>query len=124
MDWGRWLLTITIIHFIYSFVVFHKQFHTILAAPFNAVDGSSDQLVHTAAWFFLFGILMGSCGFAVSALQQAGGVPKSIGWSLLVLGIIGVIPMPLSGFWLVFPPAIGILLEKSTPLGNNKPKQG
>jgi len=111
MNWGTWLLGISVVHFIYAGVQFHKQYMTILRSPFNAVDGSPDQLLHTGAWFFMFGVLMVTCGLAVSALEKAGTTPKSVGWSLLALTILGVIPMPKSGFWLALPPAIGILMQ-------------
>ncbi|NJL42833.1 MAG: hypothetical protein HC935_04625 [Pseudanabaena sp. SU_2_4] len=39
-------------------------------------------------------------------------LPKSTGWGLLALAIVGVTLMPASGFWLVFPPAIAVLVRK------------
>lgn len=53
------------------------------------------------------------CGLAVSALEQARDtLPGALGWSLLVLALLGVLLMPASGFWLAFPPALAVLLSR------------
>ena len=50
----------------------------------------------------------------VSALERGSAVmPRSLGWSLLTLSILGVVLMPSSGFWLAFPPAIALLVRKN-----------
>jgi uncharacterized membrane protein len=81
---------------------------------FNTVG--ADILVEAVVWLVLFGLLLFVCGLAVSALERTpSGVPKSIGWSLLVITALGVVLMPTSGFWLVFPPAVAVLARKPTP---------
>jgi len=55
------------------------------------------------------------CGLAIAALEKSSSrrLPKSIGWSLLAIGVVGVTLMPASGFWLVFPPAIAVLVKNA-----------
>lgn len=110
---GRWLIAVSVIHTAFAFFVFHSVLLSIVQrGVFNTVD--NDPMTAAVAWFFLFGVVLFICGLAVSALEQssANRIPKTLGWSLLALCTLGVILMPESGFWLVFPPALAILLRK------------
>jgi hypothetical protein len=82
---------------------------------FNTVG--ADSKTGAVVWFVLFGSLLFVCGLAIVHLEKASSkpVPRSIGWCLLAITIVGVTLMPASGFWLVFPPAIAVLLMKATP---------
>lgn len=111
---GRWLIGISIFHTVVAALIFGKdlvavarrgEFHTI----------GTDPTAGAAIWFLLFGVLLFLCGLAIDALEQASPrpLPKTIGWALLALGLMGVIIMPLSGFWLAFPPAIAIIAARS-----------
>jgi len=111
---GRWLIGVSVIHTLFAIVVFNKALASVVQrGVFNTVG--TDPLVGAVVWFVLFGAVLFICGLAVSALERAlhGALPKSLGWSLLVLGLLGALLMPASGFWLVFPPAIAVLLRKS-----------
>ena len=111
---GRWLIGISIFHSVVAGLIFGKdlvavarrgEFHTI----------GSDPTAGAAIWFLLFGVLLFVCGLVIDALEQASPrpLPKTIGWSLLALSLMGVMIMPLSGFWLAFPPAIAIIAARS-----------
>ena len=79
---------------------------------FNTVAG--DSAVGAVVWSLLFGILAGIGGFAVAELEAfSRPLPKLLGWSLLSLAILGCVLVPISGFWLLFPPAITILATKT-----------
>jgi hypothetical protein len=110
---GRWLIGVSILHTLFATVVFHKTLLIIVQrGVFNVVG--TDPMIAAVVWFVLCGAAMFIGGLAISALERASGtVPKSIGWSLLVYAIIGVVLMPASGFWLIFPPAIAVLLKKT-----------
>lgn len=111
---GRWLMGIALFHTVVAGLIFGKdlvevarrgEFHTI----------GSNPTAGAAIWFFLFGALLFLCGLAIDALEQSSPrpLPKAIGWSLLALGLMGVMIMPLSGFWLAFPPAIALIAARS-----------
>ncbi|MEM7734246.1 MAG: DUF6463 family protein [Deinococcota bacterium] len=59
-------------------------------------------------WFLFAGFAMMLWGALLFHLTH---VPKVFGISLLALCILGVIMMPASGFWLVIPQAIYMLLQ-------------
>lgn len=111
---GRWLIAVSIIHTVFAVVVFGKVLASIVQrGVFNTVG--SDPMTAAVVWFVLFGVVLFICGLAISALEHAstGLLPKSLGWSLLALVALGVVLMPVSGFWLAIPPAVGILLRRT-----------
>ena len=112
---GRWLIGVAIIHTLFAVVAFGKVLLSVVQrGVFNTVG--TDPMVGAVVWFVLFGAVLFICGLAVSALERSSPnpLPKSLGWCLLALATLGVILMPASGFWLAFPPAIGVLARKST----------
>ena len=40
------------------------------------------------------------------AQDRTGTLPSFLGWSLLALGLAGVVLMPFSGFWMILPLAV------------------
>ena len=111
---GRWLIGVAIIHTVFAVGESGRVLASIAKRGlFNTVG--TDPLTGAVVWLVLFGVLLFVCGLAVSALERAssGMLPKSIGWSLLVLGVLGVVLMPTSGFWLVLLPAVAVLASKS-----------
>ena len=54
----------------------------------------------------------------VSEIEKSnnGELPKTIGLSILMLSILGVVLFPISGFWLIIPPAIAMLLNNGSNL--------
>ena len=110
---GRWLIGVSAIHTVFAVVVFGDVLASILKqGMFNTVG--TDPMKAAVVWFVLFGAMLFICGLAVAEFEQFSStqLPKSIGWGLLALAIVGVTLMPASGFWLVFPPAIAVLVRK------------
>lgn len=119
---GRWLIAVSAVHTVFAVAVFGDVLAAIARRGFfNAVG--NDPLTGAVAWFVLFGAVLFVCGLAVAALEKplSMGLPKSIGWSLLALGAVGVTLMPASGFWLVFPPAIAVLVRKASASAMREP---
>jgi Family of unknown function (DUF6463) len=110
---GRWLIGVSILHTLFAIVVFHKTLLLIVQrGVFNVVG--TDPMIAAVVWFVLCGAAMFVGGLAISALERATGtVPKSIGWCLLGYTLIGLTLMPASGFWLILPAAIAVLLKKT-----------
>jgi hypothetical protein len=67
----------------------------------------------TVFWFFMFGFMLIYLGALADWLLKKKGIalPGFVGWSLLLLSGVGVVMMPVSGFWLAFPQA-WIILKK------------
>jgi hypothetical protein len=110
---GRWLIGVAIIHTVFAIAESGRVLASISQrGVFNTVG--ADPVIAAVVWCVAFGVLLFVCGLAVSALERvsSGVLPKSIGWSLLVLTALGVVLMPASGFWLVFPPAVAVLARK------------
>lgn len=114
---GRWLIVVSIIHTVVGIVLFPEVLLSIIRRRVFDTVGT-DPMTGAVVWFFLFGIVLFISGLSIYELEKSlnGWVPKSIGWSLLVLVILGVILMPVSGFWLALPTAIAILIGKPNTL--------
>jgi hypothetical protein len=110
---SRCLLGIAFLHTVFAVVVLGPFMLSMLRAGlFNSVK--SDTTAGVTAWFFLFGILLALLALPLHALEKAGmALPKPLGWGLFGLAVLGVVLMPDSGFWLVFPPALAIMAGKS-----------
>ncbi|MDD5058309.1 MAG: DUF6463 family protein [Sideroxydans sp.] len=110
---GRWLMIISAIHMGVAVALFGDTLASIIKrGVFDTVG--NDPMTGAVVWFVLFGAMLFICGLILSELEKScsGSLPRSIGWSLLVLMLVGVTLMPVSGFWLVLPPVISILREK------------
>ena len=77
---------------------------------YNAVKSAKTGM---AVWFALFGLLLFILGMLVSALEKhALPVSLSIGVALLLLTVLGVVLMPASGFWLMFPAVFALFYAR------------
>lgn len=111
---GRWLMGVSALHTAFAAAVFGEVLASIARrGVFNTVG--ADPMTGAVAWFVLFGAMLFICGLAVAALEASspGRLPRSLGWALLAMAVVGITLMPASGFWLVFPPAIAVLLKRS-----------
>jgi hypothetical protein len=99
-------------------LVFHSQQLAAIAQDgfFNTVDpdvafSTFDR--ETAFWHLTFGLMAVILGGLVHwAQNRTGTLPAFLGWSLLALGAAAVFLMPLSGFWVVLPQAVMILVAR------------
>ncbi|MDM5179534.1 molecular chaperone GroEL [Massilia sp. CCM 8695] len=109
---SRWLVGVAFLHTVFAFVVMGPVMLTMLRN--GLFDTAKSMTEGATTWFFLFGLLLALFAVPVHALEKAGvALPKAIGWGLLGMAALGVVLMPDSGFWLVFPPALAILLRKA-----------
>lgn len=110
---GPWLVGISALHTLAA-VAFFWRVYADMAMSGLVNTGVVSARNANASWFLLFGLLTFTCGLAVTALERSGqgSLPRSLGWALLGLAMLGSALMPASGFWLVFPPAAAILLAK------------
>lgn len=110
---SRWVLGVAFLHTLFAFVVLGPHMLAMLREGlFNTVK--TDPTAGVTAWFFLFGILLVLLALPLQTLEKAGmALPKGFGWGLFGLAVLGVVLMPDSGFWLVFPPALAIMAGKT-----------
>ena len=106
---GLWLMGVATIHCAFGVIMFGEVLAAIVRrGVFNTVG--SDPMTGAVVWFMLFGAALFICGQTILQLEQAGQpVRAAVGWSLLLLVVLGVVLMPVSGFWLALPPALALL---------------
>ena len=79
---------------------------------FNSVVGN--PVIGAFVWSVMFGCVAVIGGMAVDTLEKVSvKIPQILGWSLLALAIMGVVLVPVSGFWLLFPAAITVIARDS-----------
>jgi hypothetical protein len=76
---------------------------------FNAVDPFCDR--NTAFWFLMVVPLLFAIGQLCCWAQIQGiTLPIFLGWCLLVTSLVGIVLIPISGFWLLIPPSVLIII--------------
>lgn len=109
---GRWLLAVALLHTGVAAVLFAPEWRALWQrGVFNAVAG--DVHIGKATWFLLFGAVLALLAWEVTALErsQPRAALRPMGGWLLALVAVGLVLMPASGFWLVLPPALAMLVR-------------
>ncbi|MFD0740223.1 DUF6463 family protein [Lysobacter koreensis] len=109
---GKWVMFVALGHTVVGITFFGSVYRELLASGlYNSITSEKAGL---AAWFALFGAVLFVVGMLLSALEANGSpIPRSVGVALLLLTVLGVVLMPVSGFWLMFPVALLIVLKKA-----------
>ena len=109
---GKWVMFVALGHTAVGIAFFGGAYRELLGRGlYNTV--SSEQAA-AAVWFALFGAVLLIVGMLVSALESHhAAIPKAVGVALLLLTVLGVVLMPVSGFWLMLPAVAAILLKKA-----------
>lgn len=123
---GPLLMATGVLDLLYVLVFHARQLAVIAQDGFSgAVEISPAQLDREVAfWHLAFGttvLILG--GLVCWAQARTGTLPAFLGWSLLVLGLFGVILVPASGFWAVLPQAVLVLVvaRRGSKAGAGKP---
>jgi hypothetical protein len=106
---GIWIVCVGVVHTVFG-LVFHFQIHLQLASGgfFNTVNGQLDR--ELAFWFVYWGLMAMLLGYLVDWVERRRWpLPRFLGWALLALTVMTVFVMPISGLWLMLPPAVGAL---------------
>lgn len=111
---GRWLIGVSLLHLLFVLVVYGNVIRSMV--QHGLVKSVTNTTTAAVAWILLFGVLLFICGLAIASIERnaSGVVPKAIGLGLFVVAVLAVVLMPASGAWLIFPPAIAILIQKTT----------
>lgn len=108
---GRWVMAVGALHTLLGLVVFAPQLRELLAAGgWNAL-GDRDPMRSLAFWFLFGGLYALLIGALADWIERATGgpLPRVFGWTLLGSTVVGAVLAPVSGFWLLVPPAVAAL---------------
>jgi uncharacterized protein DUF6463 len=109
---SKWIMFVAVGHATVAMIFFGNTYREIIQnGLYNTV---LSEKIGLAVWFLLFGFLLFIFGMLLAVIEKnnLSKTPKSIGVALLLLTTLGVVLMPVSGFWLLFPAALAILLNK------------
>lgn len=108
---AKLLIATGIIHNALGFVLGAEPLRAMLLDGLwysTVVAGQTDFMREAIVWFLFSGFAMMMWGILLWQLER---IPPLFAWSLLILCLIGVIIMPISGFWLVIPQAVYMLWQ-------------
>lgn len=107
---GNLLICTGVLHNVIGFVMGWSVLTEIVKLGF--INTINDEMDRNAIFWFLFsGFLMIILGKLMQAyVEVQWRLPIWLGVSLLVLSLIGCVMMPISGFWLVVPQAILMII--------------
>lgn len=116
---GRWLVGVGTLHSLVGLVVFAAPLRELIDAGWLNALGSRDPMRNLAFWFLFGGVFTCLVGYLIDSIERLPGtaIPRPVGWTLLVSAAVGVTLAPASGFWLVFPAAIGALVQPGRAAG-------
>ena len=118
---SKWIMFVAVGHTAVSIIFFGEIYSQLIQRGlFNSVTSEQSGL---AVWFFLFGFILFVFGMLCAVIEKNVHlqIPKSIGVALLILTVLGVVLMPVSGFWLMFPAVFAILIKKQARFEVEKP---
>ena len=97
---GRLLIATALAHVVVGVAVYHRQLRAICDdGILNAVMPHYDR--RAAFWFLLFAPALLMLGQITNRAVESGDARtlKVVAWNLLAIGVVGVVLMPISGFW-------------------------
>lgn len=112
---GELLIGIGILHTLTGILGFRPTFAAIARdGVFDTIGGDVER--QAALWFTLAGLMLVVLGlFMRWTLRRTGSLPRSLGWGVLSIAVIGIVLMPRSGFWSLVP--VGLLAIVSAERG-------
>jgi len=117
---SKWLIFVSAGHTVVGVILFSNIYREMISK--GLVGSVTSEKTAAAAWFLLFGFLLFITSLLIAVIENHDtlNIPNSIGISLFALTTIGVILMPASGFWLVYPAVIAILFKNRKALQHMK----
>ena len=110
---GKWVMFVSIGHIVVGSVFYGGTYRELAANGFyNSVNSVKTGL---AVWFALFGVVLFVVGMLIFTIEKHElQVSQSVGITLLLLTIVGILLMPVSGFWLMFPAIFAIFYKRTS----------
>lgn len=121
---GRWIVGVGIVHVAFGLVVFQDPLVAILRdGVWNAVDGHPGRPL--AFWFVFLGLFTILFGSLVDWIESRGlWLPRFVGWAFCVLVVVGIVPMPVGGGWLLLPAGLAVALRSGRQHAGVEPESG
>ena len=113
---GYWIIFVALLHTIASFIFFMPAYQEIWQrGVVNAIG--KNLMPALGIWFLLFGVVLALLGLCVTSLEkhQAYESARMLAVGLFLMSLLGVILMPDSGFWLLFPATIALYRLPNKP---------
>ena len=104
------MLLISLLHVTTGLVEYRSAFSRMWAT--DLINSASEPAEHQLAFWFTFtGLLMALTGYLMDWVirKRAMWLPVAFGYVLSGICLVGIVLIPLSGFWLVLP--LGLLLS-------------
>ena len=112
---GKWVAAVGILHFAAGFLIYSKAWRTISERGLVASIKDHDPTA-TAFWFAAAAPLLILFGGLIDWAERRGDqLPRWLGWGMLTLVALLILPMPLTGAWLLVPPTLALLLRRGRP---------
>ena len=116
MAWiGKWLFAVGVIHSLFGIFFMHTTLAVLWSEGLvNTVNGQPPR--EAVFWFLCTGILLLVVGVLINLVErERRAIPRFVVWSFVALTIVGVVVMPISGIWLLIPPAAGMVVRRRHP---------
>ncbi len=111
---GRAILFIAALHTVGAVLIFGPVWSDVLAdglAGTILLFGDSARM--SAFWFLFAGLFLGFVGGLIDWIESRElPVPAAVGWALALLTAAGIAMMPVSGFWMLLVPAVGMIIGR------------
>ena len=110
---GKTLMGIAVGHSIIGLILFRSALNVIFNdGVFNTIALSENPNRESAFWFLYSGFLLLLIGSFVDYLERlALDIPLLFVIALSILTAIGIVVMPISGFWLLTLPVLGLIIR-------------
>ncbi len=108
---GKWLAAVGALHFAAGFLIYSTAWTEIFSnGAVASVDDHSRSA--TAFWFAALGPAVMMFGALVDWVERSGqALPRWLGPALALFSIALILPMPVTGAWLLLPPSIALILR-------------
>ena len=112
---GKWLFAVGVIHSLFGIFFMRSTLATLWSEGLlNTVNGQPAR--EALFWFLCTGIMLLIVGVLINQVERGRlAIPRFVAWSFAGLTTIGVIVMPISGIWLLIPPAAGMVIRRRPP---------
>jgi hypothetical protein len=109
---GNWIIATAALHTVYAVIMFSTDYTSLYDN--GIINSITTDHSAAAVWFFLFGQVLFIVGLLIKYFEAHNNqlLPLSVSLNLLLLTLVGITIMPASGFWLMFPPIISLLVKQ------------
>lgn len=109
---GLWIAAVGLLHSLGGFLIYAKGWQLI--AQRGVLAGVHDfDLSGTAFWFLIAGVVLVITGLLIHWLDRNGYArPPWLRWAMLALLALLILPMPVTGAWLLVPPVAALFVKE------------